>query len=179
MTSGALDNAAATYPEMVAYVTKFLPNGGLGYSALLGDATPTNGGSGLIGPSCIAVDSSGSAYISGAAGTLWPTTQGAYQTEIPGDAPSSSTAPFVVKVSADGSSLVYSTFLGGLGGGSTPTSITVNGAGEVFVAGYGASAGFPITSNAYQKTPGNSLIGSFFSELNGSGSVLIYSSFFS
>jgi hypothetical protein len=42
--------------------------GGLSYSARVGDATPQTGGGGLIGSEAIAVDSLGSAYITGSAG---------------------------------------------------------------------------------------------------------------
>ena len=142
----------------VVFVAKFLTTGALGYSSLLGDVSPQNGGGGLIGLAGIAADSAGGAYITGAGGTLWPTTSGAFQTTIPGTMPFA--APlFVTKLSPDGSSVVYSTFLGD---GGQPTGITVNGTGEAFVTGIFPSSNFPTTMNAYQRTiPANSCCASF------------------
>jgi hypothetical protein len=131
VTPGALNLVTPAYPKTVALVSKFIPAGSLGYSALLGDTAPQNGGGGLIGVFGVAVDSSGSAYITGAGGTLWPTTTGAFQTSIPGTMPYA--APFVTKLSPTGSSLAYSTFLGDGGWG---TAIAVNpSTGHAFVTG--------------------------------------------
>ena len=114
VTPGALHAATPQYPDNIAFVTQLTPAGSLVFSALLGDVEPQNGGGGLIGVQGIAVDAQGEAYITGAAGTLWPTTPGAYQTAIPGTNPYD--APFVTKLSADGSHILFSTFLGiGLG----------------------------------------------------------------
>jgi hypothetical protein len=172
VTPGAVNNSNVSSP-LNLYATKFLPNGNLGYSALLGNAVPQNGGGGPIGVTGIAVDPLGSAYITGTAGSLWPTTTNAYQKQIPGSAPYA--APFVTKLSADGSTLVYSTFLGSQ---AQPAAIIVNGNGEAFVAGQGAPATFPTTSNAYQPLllPSET-IASFISELSADGSQLPYSTF--
>src|SRR5579864_1135850 len=158
----------------VGFVTKFLPTGSLSYGALLGDTTPQNPGGGLIGIQGIAVDTAGSAYIAGSSGSLWPTTPGAYQTTIPGTAPYS--GPFVTKLAADGSSLVYSTFLSN---GGTPTGITVNAAGEAFITGDYPPSGFPTTANAYQGVLGsNSCCVAFLTQFNAAGTQLLYSSYF-
>ena len=178
-TTGALNMVKPGYPENVVFVSKFLSSGALGYSALLGDTSPQNGGGGPIGVFGIAVDAGGSAYITGSSGTLWPTTNGAFQTTIPGT--NQYAAPFVTKLSPDGSSLAYSTFLGD---GGYPTGITVKRAsGEAFVTGQysGNSTGnnFPTTSSAYQKSIGNSACcASFFTEFSANGSSLLYSSYF-
>lgn len=178
-TTGALNMVKPGYPENVVFVSKFLSSGALGYSALLGDTSPQNGGGGPIGVFGVAVDAAGSAYIAGSSGTLWPTTNGAFQTTIPGATPYA--APFVTKLSPDGSSLAYSTFLGD---GGYPTGITVKPAsGQAFVTGQysGSSAGnnFPTTSNAYQKSIGNSACcASFFTEFSADGASLLYSSYF-
>lgn len=171
----ALNMKKPAYPNDVVFVTKFLPTGNLGYSALLGDVSPQNGGGGPIGVMGIAVDSSGGAYIAGSGGSLWPTTPGAFQAAIPGATPYA--APFVAKVSADGSTLAYSTFLGD---GGYPTAITVKPTGEAFVTGDYATSNFPTTANAYEKTIGASLCcPAFLTEFNATGSQLLYSSYFS
>jgi hypothetical protein len=166
VTPGALNNNVPPgNANTVVYATKFLPSGNLGYSALI------NGNANVL---AIAADRSG-AYITGSAGTLWPTTKGALQTQIPGTS-NPLTAPFVTKISADGSSLVYSTFLGS---DARPTAILVNASGEAFVTGGGAPATFPVTSTAYLKTLApQQIIGSFLTKLNATGTQLLYSSFF-
>jgi hypothetical protein len=178
-TPGALKLTTPGYPNNVVFVGKFLTTGNLGYSALLGDTSPQNGGGGPIGVFGIAADATGSAYITGSSGTLWPTTNGSFQTSIPGTRPYA--APFVTKLSPTGSSLAYSTFLGD---GGYATAISVKSTtGEAFVTGQysGNSSGnnFPTTSNAYQPSIGNACCASFFTEFSADGSHLLYSSYFS
>ena len=123
----------------------------------------------------IAVDSTGSAYIAGAGGTLWPTTAGAFQTTIPGATPFA--APLVAKLTADGTSVVYSTFVGDAG---HPTAITVNSTGDAFITGVFPSSNYPTTANAFEKTiPASACCPAFLTEFNATGSQLLYSSFFS
>jgi hypothetical protein len=173
VTKGALNNAAPAYPNSIVFVTKFLPTGALGYSALVGDPSPQNGGGGLIGVSAIQVDASGSAYIAGQAGSLWPTTTGAYQPQIGGPAPYA--APFVTKLSPDASSLTYSTFVGN----GNVTGLAVNGSGDAWITGSPNGPNFPTTTNAYKRTePSSNCCIPFFAELNAMGSQLLYSSFF-
>ncbi len=98
----------------------------------------------------IAVDDSGSAYITGSANFGgYPTTPGSLKpTSNGGNA-------FVTKLSPDGSSLVYSTFLGG-GGTDTANGIAVDSSGNAYVTGYTLSANFP-TVNAVRGNNGNLL----------------------
>lgn len=100
----------------------------------------------------IAVDSQGSAYVTGTTdGGIFPTTAGAFKTtsQLPG--------AFVSKLDPTGSNLVYSTYLIS-GGQSTATSIAVDAAGNAHVAGYTSATDFPIvnglktTSNFFKTT---------------------------
>src|SRR5205807_9292346 len=78
----------------------------------------------------IAVDGSGSAYVTGA--TLskdFPTTPGAYQATSGGGIDS-----FVAKLDPSGASLVYSTYLGGTGD-DWGQGIAVDGSGSAYVTG--------------------------------------------
>lgn len=175
VTPGALNNNATppgSNAYMFVYVTKFLSNGTLGYSAVLGNAMSQAGGSGLNSSSAIATDLAGNTYITGAAGVLWPVTSGAYQKQIPGIFPT--TAPFVTKLSADGSTLLYSTFLGTQ---AQPVGISVNSTGKALVTGWGAPSTFPVTANAYQTSVPTLESPSFLSELSADGSQLLYSAF--
>jgi hypothetical protein len=118
----------------------------------------------------IAVDAEGSAYICGIAYLgAYPTTVGAYRTTGRGrdDA-------FVTKLGADGSSLVYSTFLGGTSTDSA-LAIAIDGDGNAYVTGWTASTDFPMRS-AYDTTNGGAN-DVFVTKLNASGSALVYSTY--
>ena len=125
------------------------------------------GGSGGDGGAGIAVDASGSAYVTGSAGSSdFPITPGAFQTTFGG----SFGDAFVTKLNATGTQLVYSTYLGG-GGVDGGSAIAVDGWGSAYVTG---SAGlyFPTTPGAFED-PSNQ--GSFVTKLNPTGSTLVYS----
>ncbi len=154
------------------FVSKFLTNGSFGYSAVIGDAAPTNGGGGPIGSFAIAVDATGAAYLYGKGGTNWPITSNAYQSIIPGALPYA--APFVTKVAADGASLIYSTFLGN---GSAIGGIKVDGAGQAILTGSGADSTYPTTSDALVPTAPANLTSSWLTILNTTGTGLAYSSY--
>ena len=100
-TVNAFQSTKASLTE--AYVVKVNPSGtALVYSTFLG-------GNNLETGTAIAVDSQGNAYVSGQTfSTNFPTTTGALQTskDLLSDG-------FLTKLSASGSSLIYSTYLGG------------------------------------------------------------------
>lgn len=170
VSSGALNQTAtgSSYNNFDIFLAKFSPIGALVYSAVLGTADPQNGGGGPIGASAIAVDAAGDTYITGQAGTLWPITSGAYLSQIAGSAPYAT--PFLMKVAPDAKSVIYSTYL--------DYAYVINGIsvltnGDAFVVGNGAGASYPTTPNAYEPNNGNGT--SFLTELNASGSALVYS----
>jgi hypothetical protein len=164
------------------------------------------GGSATDSPQGIAYDSQGSAYVVGSTASSNFPVQNPYQPnpygtkiQINGGAGYSPTA-FVTKFSPDGSSLVYSTYLGGSSSNSgfdSGTAIAVDSAGEAFVVGATASPDFPITPAAFQTicspdgvdgngspmtTPKTSCglnrnDSAFVTKLNAAGSGLIYSTF--
>ena len=134
---------------------------GLIYSTYLG-------GSGYDSGSAIAVDSSGSAYVTGSTTSAnFPTTVGAFQTTFGG--------LFVSKLNAAGSGLAYSTYLGGSSYDSG-YGIAVDSSGSAYVTGLTHSANFPITVGAFQTTFGSNN-DAFVSKLNPAGSALIYSTY--
>jgi hypothetical protein len=79
----------------------------------------------------------------------------------------------VAKLSADGSDLVYSTYLGG-SGVDNGQGITVNAFGIVYVVGYTASNNFPTTERAYQRRLGGGT-DVWVAKISQNGSRLIYS----
>jgi len=170
----------------------------------------------------IVVDSSGALYLVGTTLSYnFPVTPGAFQSvcgPAAGGLASSGgvycgtngygeTAAYVSKISADGSTLLYSTYLSGHLGGESGASVAVDSTGIAYVLGNTSSDDFPITSNAFQTSclpsqppgfesqpvPPTSQCNNygngggteytingpvlFFAKLNPSGTQLLYSSF--
>lgn len=102
-----------------------------------------------------AYDQAGNLYaLAGVFGPGWPVTTGAYQTAAPG--PNFVTPPPYVdiainKYNSTGSALLYSSYLGGQDL-DISHSIAINDDGEVIIAGYTASADFPVTPGCYSNT---------------------------
>ena len=97
----------------------------------------------------LAVDASGSAYLSGYGSTDLPTTSGSLQPQP------ASGGGFVARFSADATKLVYATYLGGTGGYNLNYGLAVDSAGNAYVGGRSQSADFPIR-NGTQVSPKNS-----------------------
>jgi hypothetical protein len=151
-----------------AFVAKLNPQGtSLLYSTYLGGS-----GGGVIYPeqaNGIAVDVAGNAYIVGTTNSAdFPTTANAVQSRYLGlenDA-------FAVKLDPSGSTLLYSTYLGGLGIDSA-TSVRVDSLGNALIAGYTSSQDFP-SVQAVQGQAGG-LYDAFLVKLGSAGNVLLFS----
>ena len=150
-----------------AFVTKLDPAGSaIVYSTFLG-------GSGEDAAFGIAVDGAGRAYVTGYSGSI----------NFPGVGPSSiqptqagGIDAFVTQISADGTAILYSTFLGG-GGDDSGYRITVDGVGNAYVSGETASTTFPgVTASSIQPTPGGSS-DAFVAELDPAGTAALYATF--
>lgn len=127
------------------------------------------GGSGDDAATGIAVDPSGSAYVTGLTGSSDFPVQSALQSINAGY-----TDAFVAKLSADGSALAYSTYLGGAQDDSGQ-SIAVDANGFAYVTGLTGSPDFP-TANALQSTFGGDT-DAFIARLNQRGNGLVYSTY--
>ncbi|MFQ5976531.1 MAG: SBBP repeat-containing protein [Candidatus Heimdallarchaeota archaeon] len=123
----------------------------------------------------IAVDSAGNAYVTGYTYSIDFPVVNAYN--VTGDGNPSYIDAFVFKVSANGSSLLYSTYVGG-SYHDRGWDIAVDGTGNVFVTGDTKSLDFP-TVNAYNATGDGSL--SYFDvivfKLSADGGSLLYSTY--
>lgn len=109
----------------------------------------------------VALDSTGAVFVTGgAASSDFPTTAHVLQPALPTvtcprnqsngfQTPNLGEYVFVSKLSPDGKSLEYSTFLTG-SCGSYPQSVTVDSAGEAVVVGITTSPDFPVSPNSYQ-----------------------------
>jgi Beta-propeller repeat len=146
------------------FVTKLSPDGSkILYSTFIG-------GSGDDVGYGIAVDSVGNAYITG------DTSSNNFPVEKPlQKTPGGLFDAFVVKLSSDGSKLLYSTYIGGRQG-DRGDAIAVDASGNAYVTGYTYSTDFPVVNpiqNAF--TDGN--VHCFVSKVNASGSALVYSTY--
>jgi hypothetical protein len=126
------------------------------------------GGNGFDQGYAIAVDSLGSAYVTGkTAAANFPTTAGAFQTSFDGG-----DALFVAKLNPQGTALVYSTYINGASG----NGIAVDSAGNAYVTGEASTLNFPTTPGAFQTAPYG--FDTFVTKLNATGSALVYSARF-
>ncbi|HEX8130025.1 MAG TPA: carboxypeptidase regulatory-like domain-containing protein [Pyrinomonadaceae bacterium] len=132
------------------------------------------GGSGYDEGNAVAVDAQGNAYVTGyTRSSNFPVTPNAPQPGI--RATVGDYDAFITKLNADGSALVYSTYLGG-NYGDSGTSIAVDGAGQAHVAGETESTNFPVTPGSYRTTRAGSY-DVFVSKLSADGSALLYSTY--
>lgn len=171
-TPGAFDTTHNGAPD--AFISKLSADGStLLYSTFLG-------GSGFEYVRDILVDDSGNAIVSGGTGEgsiPFPTTPGAFSTIHNGEFDA-----FVSKLSADGSTLLYSTLLGG-SDRDRAHAIAVDGAGNVLVTGYTNFSSYYPPTTPFPTTPGafdttyNGALDAFVSKLSADGSTLLYSTF--
>src|SRR4029077_9965539 len=166
-----------------AFISKLNADGSaVIYSTYLGGTYRTAQGFVCCGANGIAVDSSGSAIVTGVTrASDFPTVnaiQGTFGSSwmfISGCGVNA----FVSKLDASGSSLVSSTYLGGnrydLG-----NAVAVDRAGNAYVTGFASSSNFPTTANSYQPTfaavSGDVPSNAFVTKIGADGSM-VYSSY--
>ena len=150
-----------------AIVTKFSPDGGsLVYSTYLGGSRfGTNDFAfGIV------LDSTGAAYVIGATNSTDFPTRKPLQPALGG-----SEDVFIAKIGADGSTLAYSTYLGG-SGEDDPTGITLDASNDAVVYGTTSSSNFP-TINPTQAAYGGGTSDGFWSVISADGSQLLFSTY--
>src|SRR5256885_11090903 len=147
------------------FVTKLAPDGSsLVYSTYIGGSLNDSG-------NAIAVDSAGNAFVAGSTSSSdFPTTIRAFQQNFAGVSDA-----FVLELNSTGSSLIYSTMLGG-SGNDVANGLAVDGLGSAYVVGVTSSiTDFP-TLNPIQGVSGGSNSG-FVTKLNTAGTALVYSTY--
>ncbi len=169
-TAGAFQTTPVGYD---AFVTKLNPAGsGLVYSARFGGNLDDFSRG-------IALDVSGNAYITGwtvCRSTIctFPTVN-AFQPNFAGG----NNDAFVTKIDSSGSSLVYSTYLGGgkviNGTEDWGEAIAVDSAGSAYVTGYTYSPDFPVTAGAFDTSRAG--LDAFITKFTPDGAALVYSTF--
>ncbi len=119
----------------------------------------------------IALDNSGNAYITGWAHFGFPTTPNAFQTIIGGGSDA-----IVVKLNSLGTSLIYSTFIGG-NGLDASYDIAIDSSNNAYITGDTESSNFVVSSNALQTTREGGWTDAFVTKINASGTAIIYSTY--
>jgi hypothetical protein len=165
-TAGAFDTSHNGGAD--AFVSKLSPDGStLEYSTFLGGSS-TDLGNGIT------VDGSGNAYVTGETDSAnFPTTPGSLDTTRDGNGDA-----FVTKLSADGASPSYSTYLGGTGNIDAGNAITIDGSGNAYITGDTISNDFPTTPGAFDTTGNNfTIYQGFVTKLDPAGAALVYSTY--
>jgi hypothetical protein len=146
-----------------AFALKLNPVGALVYSTFLG-------GTGSDNANAIAIDGSGNAYVTG------ETQSPNFPTRNPIQSPTaSSNDAFITEVSSTGTSLVYSTVLGG-SSNNLATGIALDSSNNAYVAGITQSSDFPTTTGVVQPHFGGVEDG-FVTEVKADGSAWVYSTY--
>jgi hypothetical protein len=147
-----------------AFATRLSTSGNrLAYSTFLGGA---ESGSGMG----VAVDQEGSAYLTGwTFSPDFPTTPGAFDTEL------ANTDAWVTKLPPSGSTLSFSSFLGG-SSLEYGWAVAVDRARQPVLTGYTGSPDFPTTRDAFDRGY-NEREDAFVTRFTVSGSALAYSTF--
>jgi hypothetical protein len=131
------------------------------------------GGNGVDRVYGVAVTPGGNATVVGDTSSLdFPTVPGALQSTQGGGGLDS----FVTQFSADGSSLVFSTYLGG-NDDDEAWGVGFDSSQNVYLSGFTASLNFPTTSNAYRTTFNGTGHDAFLAKLDPNGASLLYSTY--
>ncbi len=146
------------------------------------------GGTGIDGANAIAVAPDNTAFVAGGTSSIdFPTAHPLQAND--GGAPDFPEDAFVSKLSADGSTLLYSTYLGGKAT-DVAYGVAVDNAGDAYVTGTTDSPDFPVTFGSVNPlcggdgecgmswNPQNFIVqNGFVVKLNPAGSALIYGTF--
>ncbi len=164
-TPGAFDEVF-NGGEIDAFVARLSPDGSaVLFSTYLGGGADDYAGG-------VAVDAAGSTYVTGyTESSDFPSTPGAYDTTFNGVAD-----VMLVKLTADGSDLVYSTYLGG-SAFESGYDLAVDQSGSAYLTGQTASTDFPTTPGVYDGLYNGGLGDAFAARLEPDGSALVYATF--
>ena len=150
------------------FLAKLSPDGqSLAYASYLG-------GSGDDAVRGIALDASGSVYLTGQSRSFDFPVQGSALQAVCRSMQNGQCAGsvFATKVAADGQSLTYSTYLGG-SAEDAGNAIAVDSHGNAYITGSAQSRDFPLAQAMTASLSGNEH--AFVSKLDAQGSVLVYS----
>lgn len=113
----------------------------------------------------VAVDAAGDTWVAGSTESANVPVVNALQPQLNG-----ATDAFVARISADGTTLDYATYLGG-SGLDVATGIALDAAGNVYVTGYTNSGDFPVTPGAVQTHLKGKLFDAFVAKISPAGAL--------
>ncbi|MBI4392212.1 MAG: SBBP repeat-containing protein [Euryarchaeota archaeon] len=168
------------YPPADVFVAQVNPGGtALTFSTLLGGVDSEY-------PHAMSVDSSGNVYVQGSTTSSdFPVTSNAFQRTLTRNSNSYYSADvFAAKFNSLGTSLTYSTFIGG-DGYDYPSAAFVDSVGNTYLSGSTSSDNFPTTAGAFQTTRSKAssenacclVQDAFVTKLNSAGTALTFSTF--
>jgi uncharacterized protein (TIGR03437 family) len=140
------------------FVSKLDPNGELIF-------TDTFAGKGIDTGTAIALDPSGNIYIAGTTTSNDFPLSNALQTLA-----SSSNTGFIIKLSNDGTTILYSTYFGGVLGSTSITALATDAKGNLYLTGSTTSADFPNIGSALSQ--GSS--GAIYASISAAGDKILY-----
>ena len=150
---------AANTGSFDVFVTELSSTGALVYSTYIGGLSDDSG-------NAIALDASGNVFVAGGTKSSGFPTKGPFQSTLKG-----ATNAFVLELNSTGSTLMYSTFLGGTGT-DVASGLALDTSGNAYVVGSTNSTDFPLKNQIVSETTGG-----FVTALSSNGSTLIYSTY--
>lgn len=152
--------------SMNGFITKINAAGNsIIYSTYLGGSTTNR----IYG---IAIDKQKNAYVTGVTtSSNFPITAGAFQTTLSG-----SQDAFITKINTTGTSLIYSTYVGG-SSDEFAYGIDVDNQQYAYIIGHTLSTDYDITTGALQNTHAGGVYDCFLTKINVSGNALVYSTY--
>jgi len=146
------------------FVSKLDPNGKLLF-------TDTFAGKGIDTGTAIAVDPTGNIYIAGTTTSPdFPLTK-ALQTQ-----PNTTYGTgFIIKLTNDGSTILYSTYFGGTLGGTSITALATDSKGNLYLTGTTTAADFPHTGGVPFSPIAGASSGAILASISAAGDKILYS----
>jgi uncharacterized protein (TIGR03437 family) len=152
----------AYYPGDV-FVTKLDPSGNILFTQVFA-------GKGSDAAASVAVDPSGNIYIAGFTTSIDFPVSNAIQSQ-----PAPHGAGFIVKLSGDGKTILYSTYFGGVTGDTTIQAITTDAAGNLYLTGSTTSLDFPHTAGLPLASVGPQIPAAFVASISAAGDKVLFS----
>lgn len=148
------------------FVTKFNSTASnLLYSTFIGGSGNDNGQK-------IVLDNNGNAFICGyTTSANFPTSATAYDISLSGDQD-----VFVTKLNANGSALLYSTYIGG-NNTDYGYGLSIDADGNAFISGGTYSINYPTTAGSFDPVFNSGGVDAYVTKLNSTGTALVYSTF--
>lgn len=150
------------------FLTKLDPTGKILFTKTFGGSAPSAG-------NAVVVDSTGNIYIAGSTSASDFPLSKALQTQ---SAIYNGETGFIVKLSNDGTTILYSTYFGGAQGPSYISALTTDAKGNLYLTGSSSASDFPQTSGMPIATLRASLAGisgAIVAEISAAGDKILYS----